>query len=675
MKKPVIFAVAALAAGIASAGSFDFCGCYANWDDTALTVGNSRFSRSYVVTGGMLRTVSIRSASGNEWIRDAVKGSKGKLKVSCSSEKRNPAGAEGLVARVSAGGSTTTIRVYPEASGVLVEQDWKKPLPELTVDSSKDAYHQARESAGKIYAASLKVGDARRFAPYYIRVTATTLFDQTDARNDLVKSDSWMMPSCQLNASVSATLLDVRDIATGEGLAFLRLAPMPVSRPVDIPDFIIGPGDRCVVPLANGYPVAELVYEGGDAGRIKALQDFQRSIRPYRPGRDGVFLSNTWGDGNRDSRIRADFLMKEVDAAADIGVDVIQVDDGWQRGRTANSSKKPLPGMRKTWSDFRAVDPKFWEPDEERFPQGLAPLAAAAKAKGLGFGLWFGPDSSDELKYWEEDADCLLDYYRKYGVRYFKIDALVITSPLGFERNRKFFDKMLKESDGDMVFDLDCTAAIRPGYFGLMDIGPLFVENRYARPGSRRYRPHQTLRNLWCLSHVVDPVRLRMELLNPGKQQELYAGEGDPLAPAKWPADALFAITMMASPLGWMELSDVSPEVRAAWKPLVSRWKKERSMMHSGTILPIGAEPDGWSWTGFFSCAKDASCAYALVFREQNAKDEFDVDLTPLVPSGTSFKKAEVIGGRGKAELGDKGLELEVEVPAKLDFAWVKLVR
>jgi alpha-galactosidase len=204
-----------------------------------------------------------------------------------------------------------------------------------------------------------------------------------------------------------------------------------------------------------------------------------------------------------------------------------------------------------------------------------------------------------------------------------------------------------------------------------MDIGPLFVENRYARPESRRYRPHQALRNLWGLSHVVDPVRLRMELLNPGKRQEVY--EGDPLAPCRWPADALFAITMMASPLGWMELSDVSEEVRAAWRPLVSRWKKERSVMHSGTILPIGDEPDGWAWTGFFSCAKDASCAYALLFREQNEDDDFDLDISPLVPPGTRFSKAEVIGGRGKAELDDDGLD--VEIPAKLDFVWVKLTK
>jgi hypothetical protein len=32
-----------------------------------------------------------------------------------------------------------------------------------------------------------------------------------------------------------------------------------------------------------------------------------------------------------------------------------------------------------------------------------------------------------------------------------------------------------------------------------------------------------------------------------------------------------------------------------------------------------------------------------------------------------------VIGGRGKAELDDDGLD--VEIPAKLDFVWVKLTK
>lgn len=57
---------------------------------------------------------------------------------------------------------------------------------------------------------------------------------------------------------------------------------------------------------------------------------------------------------------------------------------------------------------------------------------------------------------------------------------------------RALFDKVLKGSDGRVVFDLDVTAERRPGYFGLPEIGPVFVENRYTDWG--KYWPHRPLR-------------------------------------------------------------------------------------------------------------------------------------------------------------------------------------
>ena len=98
-----------------------------------------------------------------------------------------------------------------------------------------------------------------------------------------------------------------------------------------------------------------------------------------------------------------------------------------------------------------------------------------------------------------------------------------------------------------------------------------------------------------------------------------------------------------------------------------------RAALHGGTILPVGDEPDGWTWTGFLSLSKDASAGYAILFRELNASDVFKLDFSDVLPAGKAFRKAEIIGGRGKAELEKGGRALEVEVPAKLDFVWVKL--
>ena len=485
-------------------------------------------------------------------------------------------------------------------------------------------------------------------------------------RDALLHVDSRLLMDYDTPFTVAATSLDCRDVLTGERLVFMRIAPMPLSRPGKDDDFIVdGSGGRIAL-LPNGYPLAELAYCGGEAGRQHAVVAFQRALRPYRPGRDGVLLSNTWGAGNRDSRICQEFLLKEIEAGARIGVDVIQIDDGWQRGRTANSRKKEIDGSKKVWNGYWAADPLFWTADRERFPDGLEFLVDKAREKGMRFGLWFGPDSSDEAANWEKDADSLLDMHRRLGIDYFKMDSMKLRSPLALERNRAMFDKMLRESGGAMVFDLDCTAEVRPGFFGLIDTGPLFVENRYTRKPI--YWPHHTLKNLWDLAHVIDPVRLRFEFNNPDTNRENYAWS--PLGHGNYRPDALFATVMAASPLAWMELSDVPEASAAEIARLVSVWKRERDRWYGGVMHPVGARPDGVSWTGFVSESTDGSGGYALLFRELNKSPDFSLDLSDIFGESFCFE-AEVIAGRGEAR--SDGATLLVTIPETLDYLWVKI--
>ena len=310
--------------------------------------------------------------------------------------------------------------------------------------------------------------------------------------------------------------------------------------------------------------------------------------------------------------------------------------------------------------------PLFWTADRERFPDGLEFLVAKAREQGMRFGLWFGPDSSNEAANWEKDADCLLDMHRRLGIDYFKMDSMKLRSPLAFARNRAMFDKMLRESDGAMVFDLDCTAQVRPGFFGLIDIGPIFVENRYTRWPI--YWPHHTLKNLWDLAHLIDPVRLRFEFNNPDTNHENY--DWSPLGHQNYRPDTLFATVMAASPLAWMELSDVSEKSAAEIAALVARWKRERDRWYGGVLHPVGARPDGVAWTGFVSEAADGTGGYALLFRELNPSADFALDLASIF--GEDFDvTAKVIAGRGSARTD--GARLFVSVPEKLDYLWVRL--
>jgi len=499
------------------------------------------------------------------------------------------------------------------------------------------------------------------------RLVIVQMQDDTDNHGELVFSKEYLLAANEKPFDVTAPAVFWEDALTGEGRAFFRQAPLPHARAVKGADFHVDPV-KGVRILESPYPCVEVPYGGGRFGRIRAAREFQRTLRPYVAGRDGLFLSNTWGDGNRDACINEAFLMREVVAGADLGIDVIQIDDGWQKGRSANSAalKKGEKGRWGSWWDIEG----FWDVDPVRFPRGLEPVIAAARAQGMKFGLWFGPDSTDEARHWEKDADFLLSTHRRLGVDYFKLDSMKTQTPLALERQTKLMNRLIDESAGKVTVDLDVTAGIRPGYYGFPKIGPVFVENRYIRARERRlWWPHLTLRNFWSLAHVVDPVRLRMEVLNPMRHPELYPAD-DPLSPAKWPADAIFAVSMFASPLGWFEIQNLSPETVAAWKPLVSRWKLEREAIHAGCVYPVGARPDGVSWTGFVSVASDGRTGTALLFRELSDKDRFELDLSCLLPKASV---AERIGGRGEASVAD-GV-LSVKIDRKLDFIWIKFNR
>lgn len=499
----------------------------------------------------------------------------------------------------------------------------------------------------------------------HLKATVWELRDRTDSTGELVARREWLLLPGTDAIDIYDNVVDVRDVVSGEGVVYLLMAPLPGSRDWSGPAFRLRPGESSGIEIPE-HPgrTLKLPYSGGEIGRRKALMRAERQVRPFLPGRDGLFVSNTWGDRNRDSRLCERFMLGEIEAAAKIGVDVVQIDDGWQRGRTANSSEARGKGV---WNGYWAADEQFWAADPVRFPRGLAALADAASAKGMGLGLWFGPDSSNDAANWERDAALLLDYHRRYGINYFKIDSLKTQSAVALNRQRALFDRVLAESAGRVVFDLDVTAERRPGYFGLPEIGPVFVENRYT--DWHKYWPHQTLRQFWSLCDVVDPVRLRMEILNPLRNREFYAD--DPLAPANWPIESVFASVMLGSPLGWFEASSLAPETVARIAPFVAVWKRHRDRLHSGVVHPVGAKPDGVSWTGFV--VEGEHSLDVVLFRELSREARYAIDLSPYASAAlwSSSLRIDTLSPRSRADLD--GQKLMVEVPLPLDFVWVNI--
>lgn len=500
------------------------------------------------------------------------------------------------------------------------------------------------------------------FAPAHSLLIQFVLRDKTDRCAALYSENEWLLHSAE-TVEIRGNAFALENTLDGSGTIFLKIAPLPDSRAhgCDFDVRVARGGLTLELQSADGYAWKTARYENGKWGRIAAFHDLQRQIRPYDGNRDGLFLTNTWGDRHRDAHLNPQFMAQEIEAGARLGADVVQIDDGWQQGMTANSSVARGP-----WNGFWESDPNFWDVHPTRFPDGLNALADAARARNMNLGLWFAPDSTDNAANWERDVAALLGLHRELGVNYFKIDALKLDGPQSEINFGKLFDRVRAESNGAISFDLDITAEKRFGYFGQIAPERLFVQNRYTDWGN--YWPHQTLRAVWQLAHVVDPVRLRIEWLNNARNAEKYGDS--PLAPLKYRPDALFAITMFCSPLGWFETQKLPESYFVEAAPLIATWKSHREALQTGTIMPVGSAPDGNAWTGFVSINAARDGGYALMFRELNEAANFSLEL-PLI--GKLNAPIEKLGGDGEATLND-GI-LSVHVAEKLGFIWVKFGR
>src|SRR5690606_7682847 len=262
---------------------------------------------------------------------------------------------------------------------------------------------------------------------------------------------------------------------------------------------------------------------------------------------------------------------------------------------------------------------------------------------------------------WEKDAQAMIGLYEDYGIRTFKIDGLLIPTKQSEINLRKLFDRVLEKTANHVTFNLDATAGRRGGYHLFNEYGNIFLENRYTDWGN--YYPYMTLRNLWMLSRYVPAEKLQIEFLNKWRNADKYGQDG--FAPANYSFEYLFAITMAGQPLAWVEASGLPVEAFSI-SPLISRYKKIQLDYHAGTVLPIGDEPSGRSWTGFQSLGRNTG--YLIFYREDNAEptasvktwlaEGVQVTCTPVLGEGKAF--SQVVGSEGA---------LQVELSAKNSFA------
>jgi hypothetical protein len=498
------------------------------------------------------------------------------------------------------------------------------------------------------------------------QLNTVEFFDVTDRTNNVIKSVNALSYRPNL---FRGNILFAFDITSDNGVFFLKECPTSnVQLAYPGSDFIteygtfrvigagINPSDLSADEWKRGYGFVIGVYSGSKNNGLISLRNYQKNLRILKPDRDDMVLMNTWGDRGQDTRVRESFAIAELETGAKLGISHFQLDDGWQTGRSSNSAYKG-GSLESIWNN-----PLYWEPNPEKFPNGLGPVVKKGKELGIEVCLWFNPSRDNSNEYWEKDADVLIGLYRKYGIRTFKIDGVNLPTKTAELNFRKFLEKVRINTDNQVVFNLDVTAQRRGGYHYFNEYGNLFLENRYT--DWINYYPYTTLRNLWMLSGYVPAEKLQIEFLNKWRNTDKYTG--DPFGPANYSFEYLFAITMAAQPLAWFEGTGLPEDAVKELGPIIRKYREIQHDFHKGYIFPIGDEPSGMSWTGFQS-VKDGK-GYFIIFREANERSSFTMN-TWLKP-GTRIKCTMILGnGKTFSSTADPDGNIVFKLPEKNNYA------
>ena len=367
------------------------------------------------------------------------------------------------------------------------------------------------------------------------------------------------------------------------------------------------------------------IAKNGDTETL--IKKYLRHRRPVSTAIGNTITVNPWGWGNFINLLCESFLVDEIKAAAALNADSYQVDDGYEQGNLGDLSVQNRP-----------LDKSFWVLNNRLLPDGFTPLVKAAEDGGINLSLWFAPSTSRAYEDWRESADVLLGFYRKYGIRCFKIDGVIFSSYQAEENFGRLLQTIYVESNGEITVNLDVTNGSRGGLYKYAQYGSIFLENRYCcHPWPKcPYSPESTLSNLWRLSKYCRCQNLQIEVPSPDNLNEQCYLDHNMTLPTAYPVKYWAMIPMFSSPLLWLASSQIKPETAQNISEVMQIHRAYRDNWRNAIISPIGDEPSGKSICGFL-----ADTGWLLVFRELNAPETAKLPLPAFTTAECVYSTAE----------------------------------
>lgn len=414
------------------------------------------------------------------------------------------------------------------------------------------------------------------------RNTAQTPLIRESASAEVVDSEtvSW------------ANLVAVDD-ASGDGIVMLKESHKCVNQyGVDTGDFEVS--QTGVYNSGLGLSASEvsadefkwcwaswsIVYSGDEADRQLAIKRFDRMRYPIDPARDIYIQANTWGSDRSREASREDNVLVELDVQKQLGVDIQQIDDGWQNNNTD------------------------WELRSDWYPEGWSRVRAKAEKNGVKMGLW-GAAVPIQL----ED---LIRAYNEGGFISYKLDFASLDNHKNMDELMSKIRSFIEYTGHRVRVNWDLTEnAPRYGYYWAREYGCVYLENRKpTMPENVIYVPYLVLRDCWQLNKYTNINKFQTSIQNVDMTHKTKSDAG--LHSQAYAT----AIGLCGVPLLFMETHFLSSESVGVMKNIFARYKEHRDEIFASYCFSVGETPDNESWSGFQYV--NGTSGHLLLFRELN---------------------------------------------------------
>jgi hypothetical protein len=460
-----------------------------------------------------------------------------------------------------------------------------------------------------------------------------------------------------------ASILCIEESGSGLGLALVKESHKCVNQPgVDTGAFTLD--EHGLYNTGWGLSAAELdpdryqwcwaswtiVYEGGALGRELAIKEFDRLRYPVQPERDMWSVVCTWGHclNPRDGRNYAQEteVLKEMEIVADLGMDMLLIDDGWQVSRESAS-----------WNPDGGIG---WKPHPQNYPEGWDRVVAAKERLGLRLGLWgVAQHTQPEDMVWN---------FNRLGMEQFKLDFAALKSHSALDELMRKVRRFMLETGQHCIISWDTTEnAARYGYYWAREYGNVhFMNRKPVKPISVVYVPWLALRDFWQLAKYQNLNKWQLVIQNPEVIDREHSDA--------WRHSVSYCIAtaFMGVPEFMAVPRYYSEAARNEIRPLMALYKEHQRELFDSFVFPIGDEPSGASWTGFQAWHPDKRRGYLTLFRERlNGNKTAEIALK-FVPPGTTLTLTNLRNNEVHQATADEGGRILFHLNQSGDFMFVK---